>query len=260
MVIITGSTRGIGFAIAKMFALKGHAVIINGRKEAAVKNGVQQLLEIGGQVYGVTGDVAHEQTGERLIHAAITQFGKATVLINNAGIVRDRMSYKMEIDEWDEVMNVNLRGAFICTKPFVQHVKETGKRGTIINMISTAGLEGVVGQVNYSAAKAGLIGMTFALAKELHRFNIRVMAVAPSALTDMTRPHIERAKEKARAQGMPLDPYWQVGEPEDVAQFIYRLCERPSIEDSGQIFQVNGKVINRWSPPKKEAAPSWMEG
>jgi len=121
-----------------------------------------------------------------------------------AGNVRDRISYKMTVEEFKDVMNVHVNGAFQCTLPFIQKLREQGEGGQVLNMTSSAGLTGNIGQVNYSAAKAGLVAMTWTLAAELKKDNIRVNAIAPSALTDMTRPHIEKAEQKAKEKGEGL--------------------------------------------------------
>jgi len=253
--IITGSTRGIGLATAQKLAQEGYAVVINGRNIDRVEEVVQDIQNGGGKACGVAGEIQKEETCEKLVKKAVDTFGRVDILINNAGIVHDRISYKMSIDEWDEVINVHLRGAFLCTKSVVNEMIKQQTEGTIINMISTAGLEGVIGQVNYSAAKAGLLGMTLTLAKELKKKNIRVIAIAPAALTDMTKPYVENAKKEAERKGTDLDSYWKIGTAEDIAKFIYQLLKHNTLKYTGEIFQVNGQKIYRWLPPKRIEEP-----
>ncbi|MCP8967692.1 SDR family NAD(P)-dependent oxidoreductase [Ectobacillus ponti] len=241
--IITGSTRGIGKSMALRLAREGAAVIINGRTQEGVDAVVADIQALGGQAAGVAGSVADMETGERLLQAALTHFGRADYLINNAGITRDRMAHKIAELEWDEVLNVHLKGAFSCSKPFLRQARTSG--GTIINVVSSAGWEGVPGQLNYSAAKAGLLGMTMTLAKEGARSGIRVYAVAPAALTDMTRPLIERAQADAAAGNRELDSYWQVGSAEEVAAFVRQLLVEGTLAESGSIYAVNGKKAER---------------
>lgn len=253
--IITGSTRGIGLAIAQKLAEEGIAVVINGRNKDRVEQVVQDIQNRGGKACGVAGEIQKEETSEKLVKKAMETFGRIDILINNAGIVHDKISYKMSIEEWDEVINVHLRGAFLCTKCVVNEMKKHEANGTVINMISTAGLEGVIGQLNYSAAKAGLMGMTMTLAKELKNKNISVIAIAPAALTDMTKPYVERAIKEAKRKGTAIDSYWNIGSPEDIAEFIYRLLQQNTLEYTGEIFQVNGQEVYRWLPPKRIDVP-----
>jgi 3-oxoacyl-[acyl-carrier protein] reductase len=250
--IITGSTRGIGKSVAKIMANKGAAVVINGRHKETVDEAVKEIKREGGKAIGVAGAVEHMETGERLVKEAIRHFGKVHILINNAGIVRDRMSYNMTEEEWDDVIAVHLKGTFSCTKAFVNELKKSDSGGVIINMTFTAGLEGTIGQLNYSAAKAGIIGMTWTLAKELKKFGIRVNAVAPAALTDMTRPLVEKAIQEAEKQEKELDPYWKIGSADEAACFIVKLVSFQDMKLTGEIFSVNGTTIGRWRPPEFE--------
>jgi 3-oxoacyl-[acyl-carrier protein] reductase len=247
--IITGSTKGIGYSIAKSFVQKGIAVIINGRNEERVNQTVRELKYMGGRAVGLAGGVENPETGKKLVELAKDRFGKVSILINNAGIIHDQISYKMTIDEFSDVIDVHVKGAFYCTKPFVLQVKQQGGFGHIISMTSNSGLEGNIGQINYSAAKAAINGMTWTLAKELKRDHILVNAIAPAALTDMTKPYVDRAKQKAAEKGEPLSSLWDIGTSDEVANFITKLIEESNIEETGTIFGVNGQNIVRWMPP-----------
>ncbi|KGX89450.1 SDR family NAD(P)-dependent oxidoreductase [Pontibacillus marinus] len=255
IVIITGSTKGIGRSIAKTLASEGAAVVVNGRSHEAVEATVCEIESKGGRVAGVTGSVTDDDTGQSLVDEAVRKFGRVTCLINNAGNVRDHMSYKMSVEDFKDVLDVHVNGAFQCTLPFIQKLREQGDGGVLLNMTSSAGLTGNIGQVNYSAAKAGLVGMTWTLAAELKKDRIQVNAIAPAALTDMTRPHIEKAEQKAKERGKELPSYWEVGMPEDVANFVADILEQPDLEKSGEIFSVNGDRRGVWHPPQHEPSP-----
>ncbi|MBM7703587.1 SDR family NAD(P)-dependent oxidoreductase [Metabacillus iocasae] len=253
VVIITGSTKGIGKSIAQLLASEGALVVINGRTEQSVEEVVADIKACGGKAIGVSGGVEHIETGERLVLEAVRHFGSVNVLINNAGVVHDRMSHKMSEQEWDDVINSHLKGTFASTQPFIKQVKKQQSGGHILNMTSTAGLEGTIGQLNYSAAKAGILGMTWTLAKELARDKIVVNAIAPAALTDMTRPFVEAAMKKANEQGIELEDYWNIGSADEVALFVRDLLQVQDPTLTGQIFSVNGKKIGRWHPLRYES-------
>ncbi|MFD0829512.1 SDR family NAD(P)-dependent oxidoreductase [Neobacillus sp. M.A.Huq-85] len=247
--IITGSTKGIGYSLAKSLVEKGTAVVVNGRNHERVNQTVRDLQAIGGKVIGIAGAVENPETGKKLVNLGTQTFGKVTILINNAGIIHDKISYKMTDDEFSNVIDVHVKGSFYCTKPFIQQVKKQGIGGHIINMTSDSGLEGNIGQINYSAAKSAINGMTWTLAKELKKDQIIVNAIAPAALTDMTRPYVERAQQMAIEKGNPLSPNWEIGTPKEVANFIVALLEKREFEETGSIFGVNGQNVVRWEPP-----------
>lgn len=245
--IITGSTRGIGRAIAKSLSHAGIAVVINGTSEERVEAVAAEVRAKGGAVVGVVGRVEEMETGKKLTQAALESFGRVDYLVNNAGIVADRMSHKLSENEWDRVLAVHAKGTFSCTQPFLQAMKESGQGGVIINMTSLAGLQGVAGQLNYAASKGAILAMTYTLAQEWKKSGIRVHAVSPAALTDMTRPHVEKAVADAAARGEELPDYWRIGQPEDVAALVLWLIENPV--KTGTVWGVNGKQISLWSKP-----------
>ncbi|BCB02897.1 SDR family oxidoreductase [Bacillus sp. KH172YL63] len=249
VVIITGSTRGIGKSIACTLARRGAKVVINGTSEENVKAVVQEIRAAGGEAAGCCGRVEELETGEKLIQTAIEAFGRATILINNAGNNRDRMAHRLSEDDWDSVISTHLKGTFSAVKPFILHRKKDGGEGIILNMTSRAGIKGTMGQLNYSAAKAGIIGMTKTLAQELKREHILVLALSPAALTDMTSPHVEKAKAKALEEGRELESYWEIGTAEDVAAFVGSLIEKKGSIRSGAVYSVNGKQAGVWEDP-----------
>ncbi|MBM7586396.1 3-oxoacyl-[acyl-carrier protein] reductase [Bacillus pakistanensis] len=252
VIIITGSTRGIGKSIALELAKDGAKIVVNGTNSEEVNNVVNELRALGHTAIGVPGRVQEMSTGRMLVKEAVKAFGGVDVLINNAGNVKDQMTHRLAEEDWDSVIDVHLKGTFSCTKAFIDYQKSKGG-GMIMNMTSLAGVEGSIGQLNYSAAKAGIIGMTKTLAKELKRMNIKVVAIAPAALTDMTIPHVEKARKKAEEKGEQLDPYWEIGMANDVAYFIKDIILNRADFESGEIYSVNGKTIGKWESPK------WMK-
>ncbi|QAS53566.1 SDR family NAD(P)-dependent oxidoreductase [Halobacillus litoralis] len=249
-VIVTGSTKGIGQSTAMALAKEGAAVIINGRKDAEVERVVEQIRQAGGRAAGVAACVTEEATGRRLVEAALANFGNVTGLINNAGVTKDRMAHRMELGDFQEVLDVHVTGAFIPAQAVIRHLRSQEKSGFILNMTSLAGLIGNVGQVNYSAAKAAILGMTWTLAKELESKSIQVNAIAPAALTDMTRPHIEKAQQQASSEEEAA--YWNVGSAEQVAHFLIDFIKKREMNQTGETYAVNGEEIGYWHPPSYE--------
>jgi len=246
--IVTGSTRGIGYAIAEALVKAGAQVVVNGTTEEGVSQAVEKLTSLGGKAVGLAGQVEQMETGRALVELALQTFGGIDFLINNAGIVADKMSHRMAEDDWDRVMAVHAKGTFSCTQPFLLALKEKGQSGVIINMISTAGLVGTVGQLNYAAAKGAILAMTYTLAEEWKSSGIRVHAVAPAALTDMTRPHVQRAQRIASERGEELSEYWRIGSAEDVATVVLRLLAAKT--ETGTVWGVNGKKVGQWMKPQ----------
>ncbi len=251
VVIVTGSTKGIGLSTAEKLIEAGASVVIHGRDERKLNEILEKYDSVRHRVAGVLGDIRNPETGMNIVRTAVEKFGTVHTLINNAGAVKDGLLYKMSNEQFTDIIDIHVNGNFYCTKPFVQFLKRNKQHGHIINITSESGLLGNIGQVNYSAAKAAVVGMTYTLAKELKRDGIIVNAIAPLALTDMTRPFVEKAKQKAMETGEPLDPMWDIGSAEDVAQFIVSLIKRGDMNQSGKIFGVNGKEITYWHPPKK---------
>ncbi|GAA0137167.1 3-oxoacyl-[acyl-carrier-protein] reductase [Paenibacillus sp. YSY-4.3] len=257
--VITGSSRGIGRAIALRMADKGARVVVNGTDASRVNEVVQEIRQNGGVAIGIAESVSTMEGGARIISEAKANFGQVDILVNNAGIIRDRMAHKLSEEDWDAVIGTHLRGAFSCIRAALPGMRER-RQGCIINMTSTAGLTGTAGQLNYSAAKAGLLGMTWTLALELQNYGISVNAIAPAALTDMTAPYIERARRDAEAAGHSPPDYWRVGTPEEAAELAVALSLPQSRGISGEIFTVNGCDIGLWARPKHEMLASRTSG
>ncbi|MFJ8065896.1 SDR family NAD(P)-dependent oxidoreductase [Psychrobacillus sp. NPDC096426] len=245
--IITGSTRGIGRSIAIHLGQSDFQVVVNGTKQELVDEVVRDIDRTGGEAIGYVANIADPIAVTKMIDAVIAQFGRIDVLIHNAGNLHDQKCLRMTDEEWQSVLDVHLNGAFYSIQRVLPHMQESG--GDILLMTSTAGLGGSIGQVNYSSAKAGMLGMMWTLAAELKRNNIRVNAISPAALTDMTRPVIEHLKNKYASKNEPFPEFWKVGEADDVARFVVTLLALEDTDLTGEIFGVNGSKVTKWQKP-----------
>jgi len=240
--IVTGSARGIGAATAVRLAKDGHAVAVLDLDEAACAATVSAITTAGGRAIAVGVDVSQPDQVDAAVARVAAELGAPTILVNNAGILRDNLIFKMTVDDWDAVLNVHLRGAFLMTKAVQAHMTAE-KYGRIVNMSSTSA-QGNRGQVNYSAAKAGLQGFTKTLAIELGRFGVTANAVAPGFIaTDMTKATADRMKvpfEDFMAGAAAQIPVGRVGKPEDIAATISFLASEEAGFVSGQVIYVAG--------------------
>ena len=236
--IVTGSARGLGRGIAHKLASLGANVIVTDINAEGVDKTVRQFLEEGWKADGIPSDVSNREQAEALIRYAVDQYGKLDILVNNAGINRDAMLHKMTMEQWDQVIAVNLTGVFNCLQPAALHMRER-KYGRIIN-ISSASWMGNIGQANYAAAKAGVVGLTKTAAKELARYNVTCNAICPGFIeTDMTR-------------GVPQNiwdlmiskiPMGRVGQPEDVANMIAFLASDQASYITAEVINVGGGFV-----------------
>jgi len=238
VVIITGGSRGIGSAIAFRFAgEKPKLVLVHyDPDDSSVNQTLAQLADKGVQAEAHRIDVSNRGDVDRLFKDVLARFGRVDVLINNAGITKDGLLMRMREAEWDLVLSVNLKGVFNCTQAVIRSmIKE--RSGRIVNLSSVAGQIGNVGQTNYAASKAGIMGFTKSLAREVGSRGITVNAVAPGFInTEMTSSLPDKLKE-AFLQQIPLA---RVGEPEDVAEAVHWLCSGGSKYVTGQVIHVNG--------------------
>lgn len=235
--LVTGASRGIGKAIAKEFARKGVMVIVNynGSKDAAL-NLVEEINLAGGQAKAYPCNVADEASCKNMITDIQTSYGRLDILVNNAGITRDNLLIRMSEEEFNQVIDTNLKGCFHTMK-LVSKLMLKQRSGRIINIASVVGVTGNVGQANYAASKAGIIGMTKTAARELASRNITVNAIAPGFIaTDMTEVMKEAAKEEALRQ----IPMGRMGEPEDVAKLAAFLASKDGKYITGQVIHVDG--------------------
>ena len=238
--IVTGASRGIGRAIAKKLASLGANIVLNYRSndEEALKV-KEELLSYGVDVFLYKCDISDFNAVEEMIKASKEKFGKVDIMINNAGITKDTLLLRMKEEDFDKVIEVNLKGVFNCLKA-ITPVMIRQKCGKIVNLSSVVGLVGNAGQVNYAASKAGVIGMTKSLAKEVGSRGITVNAVAPGFIdTDMTEVLGEKFKEEAK-KSIPLK---RLGKPEDVAGAVAYLVGNEASYITGQVLNVDGGMV-----------------
>jgi 3-oxoacyl-[acyl-carrier protein] reductase len=235
--IVTGSSRGIGRAIALELARQGSKVVVNYQSSASAADEVVALIrQEGGEAVAVQADVSLAEEAQKLVDATLEAFGTFDILVNNAGITRDTLLLRMSEEDWNAVLDTNLKGAFHCIK-VAQRTLLRKRCGRIINISSVSGLVGNAGQANYSAAKAGLIGLTKAVARELGSRGITVNAVAPGFIqTDMTAKLPAEVLEAARNQA----PLQRLGQPEDVAAAVAFLASDAAAYITGQVLAVDG--------------------
>ena len=238
--IVTGGSRGIGRAIAMELARQGATVVIGFRSnERAAQDAVAAIQQSGGRAIAIQADVGVFEEAKRLVDVALEQFGQVDILVNNAGVTQDTLLLRMSDSEWDSVLNTNLKGAFNCIKAVARSMVRK-RYGRIINITSVAGLAGNVGQANYCAAKAGLIGLTKAVAKELGPRNITVNAVAPGYVeTDLTANMPKEWKD----QVIQMTPLGRAGTAEDVAKAVAFLVSEDAAFITGQVLSVDGGMV-----------------
>lgn len=240
VVLVTGGSRGIGRAVALACAREGAHVVINyaGNVKAA-QSVVEEISDMGRKCLAVQADVSKAADVERLVEESLADFGKIDVLVNNAGITRDGLLMRMKEEDWDAVLETNLKGIYLCTKAVTKGMMKQ-RSGRIINMTSVVGVMGNTGQANYAAAKAGVIGFTKSMAKELASRNINVNAVAPGFIhSDMTSVLPENV-QKAMTDAIPLA---RMGEPEEVADAVLFLASKASRYITGQVLHVDGGMV-----------------
>ena len=240
-VLITGGSRGIGKAVAIKFAEKGNQIIINYVSEKTdtekLKN---ELLEAGAKdVLLIKADVSNSEDVKNMVKESIEKFEKIDILVNNAGITKDNLLMRMSEEEFDKVIQINLKGTYLVTKEVTRYMMKK-KKGSIVNLASVVGVAGNAGQCNYAASKAGIIGFTKSVAKELASRNIRANAVAPGFIeTDMTNVLKDEIKENINSQ-IPLK---RMGTAREVAELVYFLGEDSSSYITAQTINVDGGMI-----------------
>ena len=240
--IVTGGARGIGASVARRFARDGIAVAVLDLEVGGCQEVVDEITGSGGRALAVAADVMDEASVTAAVAAVTDGLGAPTVLVNNAGVLRDNLLFKMTVDDWDTVMGVHLRGAFLMSRAVQKHMTDAGW-GRIVNLSSTSAL-GNRGQANYAAAKAGIQGFTKTLAIELGRFGVTVNAVAPGFIeTAMTRQTAERMGvgfDDLRAAVSKEIPVGRIGEPDDVSAAVAFFVRDDASYVSGQVLYVAG--------------------
>ena len=237
-VFITGSTRGIGLAMAHKFASLGANIVLNGRREID-EEFVSEFSDYGVQVVSISGDVSDSTDAKRMVEETIEKLGSVDILVNNAGITKDKLMLKLTEEDFEQVLKVNLVGAFNMTQAVLKPMSKA-RQGAVINVSSVVGLIGNVGQANYAASKAGLIGFTKSVAREVAARNVRVNAIAPGMIeSDMTDVLSDKVKEATLAQ-IPMKRFGNTSEVAEVAAFLARQEYL-----TGQVIAIDGGLTMR---------------
>lgn len=238
--LITGASRGIGRAIALELGKHGANIAVNyAGNEKKAQEVVDELLQLGVKAFKIQADVSNESNVKEMIKEVIKQFGGLDILVNNAGVTKDNLLMRMKEAEFDQVINTNLKGVFLCTKAVTRQMMKQ-KAGRIVNVASIVGVSGNPGQANYVAAKAGVIGLTKTTAKELASRNILVNAVAPGFIsTDMT----DALTEEQRDEMLSMIPLARLGMPEDVARVVRFLASSDANYITGQTIHIDGGMV-----------------
>ena len=236
--IVTGSARGIGREIALKLAEVGADIVVNDIEAAAesLESVVKEIKTLNRQSLAVTADVSSSEDVSRLIETTVKEFGKIDILVNNAGVTRDQLLMKMTDEEWDTVLNIDLKSAFLCTRAVIRHMLRQ-RSGRIISIASVVGMVGNAGQANYASAKAGIIGFTKSIAKEVGSRGITVNAVAPGYIqTKMT----EQLNDDQRQEMLKHIPLASLGTPRDVAEAVAFLASEEARYITGHVLNVDG--------------------
>ncbi|MFY0759076.1 3-oxoacyl-[acyl-carrier-protein] reductase [Metabacillus dongyingensis] len=238
--LVTGASRGIGRAIALELAQNGANVAVNyAGSEAKANEVVDEIKALGREAFAVQADVSDSDAVAAMVKATVEQFGRLDILVNNAGITKDNLLMRMKDTEWDDVININLKGVFLTTKAVTRQMMKQ-RQGRIINIASIVGVSGNPGQANYVAAKAGVIGLTKTAAKELSSRNITVNAIAPGFITtDMT----DKLTEEVKNEMLKQIPLARFGEPSDISNAVTFLASDKSSYITGQTIHIDGGMV-----------------
>ncbi|MFF8644092.1 SDR family NAD(P)-dependent oxidoreductase [Streptomyces sp. NPDC015345] len=262
--VVTGSGRGLGLAYASALARAGASVVVNDIDEAAAERAVKSITEAGGRAVAECVAVGTGEAADRLVGRAVEEFGRLDVMVTNAGILRDRVLWKMSDEDFDAVVTTHLRGTFTCARAAAVRMREQGGGGRLILVGSPAGQRGNFGQTNYAAAKAGIAAMARTWSMELARAGITVNAIVPVAATAMTEtipafaPYVEAMRE-----GRPLPDFLRKGEgfgtAEDCAALVPFLASDAAGDVTGQCVGIGGDRLTLWSHPR-EASVAYADG
>jgi len=236
--LVTGAAQGIGKAVALLLARNGAEIIVSDINLEKAEETAKEVQALGRKALAIKVDVAKLDDVEKMVGAILARFGQVDILVNNAGIARDKLILRMTEEDWDAVLNINLKGTFNCTKAVVRHMSKQ-RSGKIVNIASVVGEMGNAGQGNYAASKAGVIGFTKTIAREFAQRGINVNAIAPGYIeTPMTDALPDKAKEELKRL-IPMD---RLGKPEDVAEAVLFLVSESANYITGQVLNVNGGI------------------
>ncbi|WP_306368729.1 SDR family NAD(P)-dependent oxidoreductase [Nocardiopsis sp. CC223A] len=256
--LVTGAGRGLGLAYARRLAAAGASVVVNDADAGAAAEAAEKITAEGGTAVAEAAAVGTAEAAQRLVDRAVGEFGGLDVLVTNAGVLRDRVLWKMSDDDFDTVVGVHLRGTFTCARAAVTRMREQGRGGRLVLVGSPAGQRGNFGQTNYAAAKAGIAAMARTWSMECARAGITVNAIVPVAATAMTEtipafaPHIEAARERGGALPDWLRKGEGLGTPEDAAGLVAFLASDASADVTGQCIGIGGDRLSLWSHPAEK--------
>ena len=262
--VVTGSGRGLGLAYAKGLAAAGASVVVNDVDGATAEAAVKEIADAGGRAVAEVGAVGTTETAEALVGRAVSDFGRLDVMVTNAGVLRDKVLWKMTDDDFDTVVQVHLKGTFTCARAAAVRFREQGEGGRIVVVGSPAGQRGNFGQTNYSAAKAGIVGFVRTWAMELAKAQVTVNALIPVAATAMTEtiPALTPYVEALRA-GESMPPFARralaFGSPEDAAGLVTFLASDAAAEITGQAIGIGGDRLSLWTHPT-QAVTAYADG
>ena len=260
-IVVTGASRGLGRGFAEALASEGAQVVVNGTNAALLTELVGAIEAAGGTARAMAGSVADDAFCEELVRACVDTYGGIDAVVNNAGIVRDRTLLNMTPEEFDDVIAVNLRGTWSMSRHAARAMKEQGD-GLLLQVVSNSAFVGSVGQTNYAASKAGVMGMLYAWDVELQRHGIRTNALWPIAQTDMTQVVFANATARAESAGRPVPTPEELGfgTPETVAPIVVYLCSDRAAHLRSQLVTFNGSKLGLWQHPHEQVLdrrPGW---
>jgi 3-oxoacyl-[acyl-carrier protein] reductase len=251
-IVVTGASRGLGHGFAVALAAAGARLVVNGTNADRIADLTAAISADGGTAVPVVGSVADDALAEEMVYTCVDRFGGVDAVVNNAGIVRDRTLMNMSPQEFDDVVAVNLRGTWSVSRHAARAMKETG--GLLLQVVSNSAFVGSIGQTNYAASKAGVMGMLYAWDVELQRYGIRTNALWPIAQTDMTKVVFTNAAKRAAAEGQPAPSPAELGfgTPETVAPVVVYLCSDRAAHLRSQLITFNGSKLGLWSHPHEQ--------